>query len=139
MDWTSAATPEDSAQRERVREALRDAIRTDRMVKLPAFDPASSRPAPTYALTSVGLEPNPYGGFVGPYRYQFEGEEDLLHLIVTRRDDQPLSVEEARDVAAFLVPEVPPALLWLKPGEYSQHFYFGHDVLLSEACHKSDR
>ncbi len=111
-------------------EALLADIRANRMVKLPPFDPALSSPAERFALTSVGIEPNAYGGTFGPYRYQFEGEEDLLHLIVTQQNSLPLTVEEARKVVAFVVPQVPPAMLWLKPGEYSQHFYFGHDVLL---------
>jgi hypothetical protein len=102
------------------------------MIKLPDFDPTVSRGSGDFALTTVGIEPNDFGGRVGPYRYQFEGEEDLLHLIVTRLDGEPLSVEEGRDVAGFLLPEVEPGLLWLRPGQASQHFYLAHDELVRD-------
>jgi hypothetical protein len=77
----------------------------------------------------VGAEENAFCGNVGPYRYQFEGEEDLLHLIVTRQDKDRLTVEEAQEVAGFLMPGIPAGLVWLKPGEFSQHFWVGHDEL----------
>lgn len=64
------------------------------------------------------------------YRYQFEGEEDLLHLIVTRIDSGKITPAEGQQVVSFLLPNLPTALLWLKPGEYTQHFYCGHDELL---------
>ena len=105
------------------------AIRNDVTIKLPNFDKNLSKSSPENALLTVGLEPNLFGGTVGPYRYQFEGEEDLLHLIVTRIDIGEISVEEAQDVAEFLLSPVAPALIWLKPGERSQHFYVGHDEL----------
>lgn len=92
-------------------------------ISLPAFDPATPSQA-------IGAEDNPFCGTYGEYRYQFEGEEDLLHLIVTRLDGQTLSVEEAQTVARFLMPHVPPGLIWLRPGERSQHFWVGHDELL---------
>jgi len=99
------------------------AIETGVRIALPPFDPqAQSR--------AVGAEDNPFSGTFGPYRYQFEGEEDLLHLIVTRLDGQTLTVEEAQVVAGFLMPNVPAGLIWLRPGEYSQHFWVGHDELL---------
>jgi hypothetical protein len=82
-----------------------------------------------YALLSVGIEDNAFGGNVADYRYQFEGEEDLLHLIVTGREGQLLTPQEGQRVASFLLPDVSPALIWLRPGEYSQHFYVGHDEL----------
>jgi hypothetical protein len=31
---------------------------------------------------------------------------------------------------------VPSALVWLKPGEFSQHFYVGHDELLVHLTEK---
>jgi hypothetical protein len=103
------------------------------MIKLPPFDPAIDRPSDRFALLSVGLEDNIFGGTVGPFRYQFEGEEDLLHLIVTRLDSEALSPSEGQAVASFLMPGVSPALIWLRPGEFSQHFYVGHDELVKEA------
>jgi hypothetical protein len=105
-------------------------VREDVQIKLPAFDPLVSKPGFS-ALVSVGVEPNPFGGYAGDYRYQFEGEEDLLHLIVTRQDGRALAPEEAQRVASFVLEGLPPSLIWLKPGEFSHHFYFGHDELLS--------
>jgi hypothetical protein len=124
-------TAEEEVRRESVRAALWDAIRTNQTIKLPPFDPARSV-ATVVAPASAGLEPNAYGGTVGELRYQFEGEDDLLHLMVVRRDAAPLSVESAQAVLGWLLPELPVALVWLKPGEISQHFYFGHDELLRE-------
>jgi hypothetical protein len=120
----------ESARRDQVIKAILDQIRQDRRIFLPPFDPALSRPSDRFALQSVGVEPNPYGGTVRDYRYQFEGEEDLLHLIVTRVDNERLTPEQGQEVASFLLPNLPPSLMWLKPGEHSQHFYFGHDELL---------
>jgi hypothetical protein len=111
---------------------LVEAIRGNETIRLPDFDPVFSRPATHFALTSVGIEPNVFGSVVGRYRYQFEGEEDLLHLIVVRQDDQAISVEEAQEVVGWVLRGVPAALVWLKPGQYSQHFYVGHDELLDQ-------
>jgi hypothetical protein len=105
-------------------------VREDRPIRLPDFDPALSQPSDSFALQTVGLEENDFCGTVGEYRYQFEGEEDLLHLIVTRRDGGPLTPEDGQDVAKFLLAGLPSSLIWLRPGERSQHFYFGHDDLV---------
>lgn len=107
-----------------------EAIEKGLTIYLPEFDPKSSRASDTVAFLSVGIEPNPYGGTVGEYRYQFEGEEDLLHLVITRLDLGSVAVEEAQSVASFLWPGIPSALVWYKPGDQSHHFYIGHDVLL---------
>lgn len=111
-------------------EQILEDVRSGTVVKLPPFDPMLSRPSDHFALTSVGLEPNPYSGTVDHYRYQFEGEEDLLHLIVTHVDGLPIRPETGQAVAGFVLEGVPTAMIWLRPGEYSQHFYFGHDELL---------
>lgn len=66
-----------------------------------------------------------YGGEIGPFRYQFESEDDLLHLSVERMDGAELSPEDGQAVVRFLLPEVTPGMVWLKPGRFSQHFYFG--------------
>lgn len=107
-----------------------DYVRENRTIKLPPFDPSLARPSDKYALINIGLEPNEFSGTVGKYRYQFEGEEDLLHLIVTADGGTPLTPEEGQRVASFVLRGLPPAMIWLRPGEYSQHFYFGHDELL---------
>lgn len=107
-----------------------DDVRQGRTIKLPPFDAQRERPSDRYALLSVGIESNDYGGTFGPYRYQFEGEEDLLHLIVTRLDTEAVPPHEGQYVASFVLRGLPTALIWLRPGEYSQHFYFGHDELL---------
>lgn len=123
-------TPEEQAHRDGVISTILDAIRTNRTILLPEFDRQRHRPEDAFALLHVGIEPNPYGGTVGPFRYQFEGEEDLLHMIITRANDGPVSPAEGQAVCSFLYPGVPTALMWFKPGEMSQHFYLGHDVLL---------
>lgn len=108
--------------------ALLASIEAGTTVRLPPFDPAHSQPG-TVALHHVGIEPNPFSGTVSRFRYQFEGEEDLLHLIVMGIDGEPVSPEESQLVVTFLFPDLPLALLWFKPGEFTQHYYVGHDVL----------
>ncbi len=105
-------------------------VREGKTIKLPKFDPQLSRASEKFALITVGPESDEFSGQVGPYRYQFEGEEDLLHLIVTRVDEGEISAREGQSIAGFVLRGVPPSLIWLRPGEYSQHFYFGHDELL---------
>jgi hypothetical protein len=122
--------PAERARRDQVVEAVIRFVREDRRIFLPPFDASISRPSDQFALQSVGVEPNEFGGSVGDFRYQFEGEEDLLHLIVTRSDGARLTPEEGQQVAHFLLPTLPTSLMWLKPGEFTQHFYFGHDELL---------
>lgn len=123
-------SPAESEWRNAVIARILQDIKAGVTIKLPDFDPGVSRPSDEFALLSVGIEPNPYGGTVAGYRYQFEGEEDLLHLIVVRCDGSALTAAEAQAVVDFLYPGVPPALMWFKAGEYSGHFYLGHDVLL---------
>ena len=122
-------TPDELSQRDRVVQSVLEAIRRDERIKLPPFDPEVSIPS-GFALQTVGIEPNAFAGTVGPFRYQFEGEDDLLHVFVVRLDGERLSPEEAQRVMRFLLPDLPSALVWLKPGQLSQHFYFGHDELL---------
>ena len=105
-------------------------VATGRVIKLPAFD-RSKPTASRFALQSVPLEGGDFSGRVGDYLYQFEGEEDLLHLMVTLVDGCKLAVEEAQIVANFTLVGVSPALIWLKPGTYSHHFYLGHDELVA--------
>lgn len=107
-----------------------DHIQHDQRVTLPPFDASLSRPSDKFALISIGLEPNDFSGSLGSFRYQFEGEEDLLHLIVTRDDQGTFTAEEAQQVAGFVLKGVPTALIWLRPGEFSHHFYFGHEDLM---------
>lgn len=125
-------TTAEIVRRDEVFSSILTAIKQSQTIKLPPFDASLSRPSDQVALQSVGLEPNPFSGTVGPFRYQFEGEEDLLHLIVMPQDGESITPEEARPVAEFLLPTLPPALIWLKPGLYTQHFYFGHDELLGD-------
>jgi hypothetical protein len=122
-------TFEQQSRRDKVIQKILKDIKEGVTIKLPDFDPLTSRPSDK-ALLTVGLIPNPYNGVYGPFRYQFEGEEDLLHLIITRIDDGCLSVKDGQLVAEFVLKGVPPALIWLKPGEHSQHFYVGHDDLI---------
>jgi hypothetical protein len=123
-------TPEEQLRRDEVMRRILEYVRENRTIKLPAFDRTLSRPSDQFALLSIGLEANEFSGTVSSFRYQFEGEEDLLHLIVTDRDGGPVTPQEGQAVAGFVLRGLPPALIWLRPGEFSQHFYFGHDELL---------
>jgi hypothetical protein len=81
---------------------------------------------------TIRYDPGPEGAFVGTlgeFHYVFEGEDDLLHLAVSRLDGGPVSPEEGQAVAAVVLKEVAPGLVWFKPGARSQHFYLGHDDL----------
>ena len=128
-DWLNP-TPEEAAQRRRVMAQILDDTRTDNRILLPPFQPGVSQASKTVALLTVGTEPNPYGGTIGDYRYQFEGEDDLLHLFIVRLDGAELTPADGQRVAAWLLKGVPHALVWLKPGRVSQHFYLGHDDLI---------
>ena len=121
-------TESETQQRDDVLENLLRAIRADVRIMLPQ---ASTLDGSEVALIRAGEEPNPFGGTVGEFRYQFEGEDDLLHLIVVRLDYGKLTPEEGQAVAAFLLPDLAPSLIWLKPGTLSQNFYFGHDELIT--------
>jgi hypothetical protein len=127
-------TAEEKAQRRAVLTRVLEFIHANRTIKLPPLDPKISRPSDTFALVNIGHEPNDFAGSCGPFRYQFEGEEDLLHLFVTRpipdADPADIAVAEGQAVAAWVLDGVPPALVWLKPGNFSIHFYFGHDDLI---------
>jgi hypothetical protein len=123
-------TTEEASRRVEVMTRILEYIRENRTIKLPSFDPKLARPSDNFALQTVGLEPNDFCGALGEFRYQFEGEEDLLHLIVTRTTGEQLETHEGQAVAAFVLRGVPPALIWLRPGRHSQHFYFGHDDLI---------
>ena len=74
-------------------------------------------------------EPPDFGGDLGDYRYLFEGEDDLLHLKIERRDAGNLTSGETAELARFLLPEVPEAMIWLRPGLEAHHYYLGHDLL----------
>ncbi len=123
-------TEQEIHRRNEVINRLLDYIREDVRIKLPDFDPSKERPSDLYALINVGIEPNQFSGTIGRFRYQFEGEEDLLHLIVTSQDDAGLSTAEGHEVGSFVLQGVPTALIWLRPGSLSQHFYVGHDELI---------
>ena len=122
-------TDAERQRRDAVMRRVLEYIGANRRIALPPFDPAIARPSDQFALVNVGLEPNEFAGTIGRFRYQFEGEEDLLHLIVTA-DRGEITTREGQIVASFLLQGVPPALIWLKPGELSQHFYVGHDDLI---------
>ena len=123
-------TAQEQQRRDDVMKRILDCIRTETRIKLPEFNPMLDRPTDQFALLSIGLEPNEFSGSVGGFRYQFEGEEDLLHLIVTADNQGELKTEDSQAVAAFVLRGMPSALIWLKPGGFSTHFYFGHDELL---------
>jgi hypothetical protein len=121
-------TQEELRRRDQIMERVRDAIRCDERIKLPAFDGHVKNGASDFAIQAI-VE-NEFSGSFGALQYQLEGEDDLLHLIVVHGDGSRLIPEEARIVAGFVFEGVPPAVIWLKPGEFSQHFFVGHDELL---------
>lgn len=123
-------TEAEETRRKLVRENIKTAIEANTRIELPRVNEFESQPSTT-ALLTAGIEANPYGASIGLFRYQFEGEEDLLHLFVVRQDQTEIHVEEARQVALWLLPGLEPGHVWLKPGEFSQHFYFGHEAILS--------
>lgn len=123
-------TPEEIQRRDAVMAAIIDDIRVGRPIRLTRPDLGAPATQSRFALIDVAREAGPYAGHLGKFLYQFEGEDDLLHLFVVRADGGPLDVEEARRVVRFLLPNVSPGLVWLKPGSVSQHFFLGHDVLL---------
>src|SRR6185312_13962193 len=108
-------TPEEVLRRDLILDEVLRCIRDGRLIRLPDFDPALARPSDRFALINIGMEPNLFGGSVGCYRFQFEGEEDLLHVIVTREAGDSISVAEAQAVAGFVLKDLSPALIWLKP------------------------
>ena len=71
-----------------------------------------------------------YGAVLGDFRVQFEGEDDLLHLSVTRLDGERVSHEEAQQIADLFFQSVPKGLIYSRPAEYSVHYYVAHDVLV---------
>lgn len=118
-------TSTEVAQRDKVIEQVRLAVNAGERIMLPTGPAADPSDGPDIAMVRAGEEPNLHGGHVGPYRYQFEGEDDLLHVMVVRQDYDPLTPEEAQQVVRFLLPDAIPGLIWLKPGTISQHFYLG--------------
>ncbi|HSI71581.1 MAG TPA: hypothetical protein VK934_00270 [Fimbriimonas sp.] len=122
------ATESEQRRRDEVMARVRRFIAEGITIRLPDFDGASAGCA-DFAL--LALEPNDFSGSAGEFRYQFEGEDDLLHLAVMRQSGEPLVVEEARQIVHFLLPEVAPALIWLRPGTVSQHFYVGHEEVVN--------
>jgi hypothetical protein len=125
---TLTPTAEERAERDAVVRLLLDFIARGETVRLPACVPGLDR-AGAPSMATVGLEPGQFGGAVGEYRYRFDGEEDLLRLMVVRRDGAELTPAEGRAVAAFVLDAVPPGLVWFRPGRRSMHFFVGHDVL----------
>jgi len=110
--------------------SILEAVGESRAVLLPRPVSFETEPSVT-ALHRAGSDPNPYGATVGEFRYQFEGEDDLLHLFVVRQDGLELSPEEGQSVAGWVLEKVPPGLVWFKPGRFTQHFYLGHDDLVA--------
>ncbi|MCW5933233.1 MAG: hypothetical protein KIT45_02905 [Fimbriimonadia bacterium] len=71
-----------------------------------------------------------YGGVLGDYKVQFEGEDDLLHCSVQRVDQSPLDVEQAHRVVEPFFGCCPKGLVWFQPAEFSAHYFIGHDDFL---------
>jgi hypothetical protein len=120
-------TIEERNRRSAVFARILDHIQRDEKILLPSYDREEATTSADFAL--LAIPENHFSGKIGAFQYQFEGEDDLLHLFVMRQDRQPLSVPDAQQVVSFLIPEVSPALIWLRPGTLSHHFYVGHDEL----------
>jgi len=88
------------------------------------------------AVISLG-EAAQYGGTIGDYWVQFEGEDDLLHCIVRRQDGNPIALEEANRVVEPFFGAMPKGLVWCKPAERSVHYYVGHDHFLLAHRHRA--
>ncbi len=121
-------TTEEDASREAILHRILDFIQRGERIVLPEWD-RSPQSLSDYALLNVGLEPNDFGSFVGEWRYQFEGEDDLLHLMICRRDQGAMPGSEARGIVDWLLKGVPTGLYWVKHATHSHHFYVGHDIL----------
>ena len=119
---------EEEASRREILVRILDYIARSERIVLPEWD-RSPQALSDYALLNVGLEPNDFGSKVGEWRYQFEGEDDLLHLMVCRADQGPMPGSEARAIVDWLLAGVPTGLYWVKHATHSHHFYVGHDIL----------
>lgn len=71
-----------------------------------------------------------YGGVIGAYVVQFEGEDDLLHCSVKRIDGRPIGVEESHEAVDPFFGCCPKGLVWFYPADFSVHYYIGHDDFL---------
>ncbi len=113
---------------EKIKEYTRNNIRIT-IPRLQTDANTESRAEEAYLTNWTAI--SEFAGTYGDYQYLFEGEDDLLHLVILRQNLQPLTVEEARVVAEGILPNIPSSKIWLSPGEYTQHFYFGHDELFN--------
>lgn len=130
MEKLQPSQEEFQAREETLRRVLGH-IRHNKTIPLPPFSHPEETHKLPFAFLGKGFATSPFSGQVQDYQYLFEGEEDLLHLIITRKDYEALTPEEGQQVASFLLEGIPPSLIWFKPGKYSQHFYCGHDHLLT--------
>lgn len=117
MESLFVATHSELAQRRDVIARILDCIEQGVVIRMPA--------APEFNAGHTE-----YSGSVSDFHYLFEGEEDLLHIIVTRSNGAELSPEEGQAVVAFVLEGLPLSLVQFKPGTMSQNFYLGHDFLL---------
>lgn len=107
-----ALSQNDAAQRDAVLDRLRTYVREGRVIRL------DRSPESLFA------------GSAGEFRYLFEGEDDLLHLAIYHAEGRALDPDETLPIARFLLPGVPEAQVWLRPGPSEHHYYLGHDLLL---------
>ena len=111
-EWQS----EEVEQRDRVLERIGECVRLGKAI---GFDPSAT---------------GAFQGSAGGYSYVFDGEDDLLHLIVGRQDGENMSHDETGPTARFLLHGVPEAMIWLRPGNKAHHYYLGHDLLRGGAA-----
>lgn len=127
-----SSDPESCGERARVWSALVGYLEDDRKVPFPRppSDPPGATFDPRRGFPSPGVLTGPFGGVIEGHRFVFEGEDDLLHLILMRTDGAPLEREPALEVAEFLTEGVPKSMKWLRLGPTSLSLYLGHDLLL---------
>jgi hypothetical protein len=104
-------SPREIAERDAILRLARRQIREGRPIPFPSQD-------------------SPFRGQIAGFEYQFEGEEDLLRLIVRRADGGSLELCDSLRVARFALPGIPETLYFCRPGTREHHYYLAHDLLL---------
>ena len=124
-------TEQESKRKQLVLGKILEHIESSTTIRLPDFSPDRPSESKDLAMFAVAMEPNEFNGSRGEFQYQFEGEDDLLHLMVLKKNGEAFPPETAQIIAAWLFEGIPPALIWIKPGVRSHHFYVGHDELIT--------
>ncbi len=114
-----------------VLEKIKEYTLQNKPIRIPRLNCVEKSHGSEMAYLTDWTQISEFAGSIGEYQFLFEGEDDLLHLVILRKDLQPISVEDARRIVEKIMPDVPTAKIWLSPGIFTQHFYVGHDELIS--------